>query len=79
MKDLIKKVLVEHLLTEGDHPSLYDKYEFDSEKVSHYKTGSNVFLNNSVNIVDSIYGDVEFIENTDKTIPFTTLIHDGQE
>ena len=79
MKDLIKKVLVEHLLTEGDHPSLYDKYEFDSAKVSHYKTGSNVFLNNSVNIVDSIYGDVEFIENTDKTIPFTTLIHRGQE
>ncbi len=79
MKDLIKKVLVEHLLMEGDHPSLYDKYEFDGTSVSHYKTGTNVFLDNSVNIVDSVFGDTECIENTDICIPFTTLIHDGQE
>ena len=74
MKDLIKKVLVEHLLMEGDHPLLYDKYEFDGTSVSHFKTGTNVFLDNSVNIVDNTFGDTECIENTDICIPFTTLI-----
>ena len=74
MKDLIKKVLVEHLLMEGDHPLLYDKYEFDGTSVSHFKTGTNVFLDNSVNIVDDTFGDTECIENTDICIPFTTLI-----
>ena len=79
MKDLIKKVLVEHLLMEGDHPLLYDKYEFDGTSVSHFKTGTNVFLDNSVNIVDDTFGDTECIENTDICIPFTTLIHGDQE
>lgn len=79
MKELIKKVLLEHLLTEGDHPSLYDKYEFDGTSVSHYKTGTNVFLDNSVNTVDSTFGDTECIQNTDICIPFTTLIHGNQE
>jgi len=79
MKDLIKKVLTEHLLTEGDHPILYDKYEFDGASVSHFKTGTNVFLDNSVNIVNDTFQDTECIENTDICIPFTTLVHGVNE